>query len=37
VKVPGGEVAVRMFPTEDGEHVSISGPAVLTYSGTWQD
>jgi len=37
VKVPGGDVGVRMFPTEDGEHVSISGPAVLTYSGTWQD
>ena len=37
VKVQGGDVGVRMFPTEDGEHVSISGPAVLTYSGTWQD
>ena len=37
VKVPGGDVGVRVFPTEDGEHVSISGPAVLTYSGTWQD
>jgi diaminopimelate epimerase len=37
VKVPGGDVGVRMFPTEDGEHVSISGPAVLTYSGTWKD
>ena len=37
VKVPGGDVGVRMFPTEGGEHVSISGPAVLTYSGTWQD
>jgi diaminopimelate epimerase len=35
VTVPGGQVAVRMFPTEDGEHVSISGPAELTYSGNW--
>ena len=37
VNVPGGQVAVRMFPTEDGEHVSISGPAELTYSGNWGD
>lgn len=37
VTVPGGQVAVRMFPTELGEHVSISGPAELSYSGTWQD
>mgnify|MGYP006166463911 CR=1 FL=1 len=36
VKVPGGEVGVRMYPTEDGEHVAISGPAELTYSGVWQ-
>lgn len=35
VSVPGGQVAVRMFPTEDGEHVSISGPAELSFSGTW--
>ncbi len=35
VSVPGGDVAVRMFPTEDGEHVAISGPAELTYSGQW--
>jgi diaminopimelate epimerase len=35
VSVPGGQVAVRMFPVEDGEHVSISGPAELTYSGIW--
>ncbi len=33
VRVPGGEVGVRMFPTEDGEHVAISGPAELVYSG----
>ena len=37
VSVPGGDVAVRMFPTEDGEHVSISGPAELTFSGNWGD
>jgi diaminopimelate epimerase len=36
VTVPGGQVAVRMFPTELGEHVSISGPAELSFSGTWQ-
>lgn len=33
VKVPGGEVGVRMFPTEDGEHVGISGPAQLSFIG----
>lgn len=36
VSVPGGQVAVRMFPAEDGEHVSISGPAELTFSGSWE-
>lgn len=36
VSVPGGQVAVRMFPTELGEHVSISGPAELSFAGTWQ-
>lgn len=36
VTVPGGQVAVRMFPTEQGEHVSISGPAEISFSGTWQ-
>lgn len=34
VKVPGGVVGVRMFPTQDGEHVSIAGPAELVFSGT---
>ncbi len=34
VQVPGGVVGVRMFPTEDGEHVSLSGPAELVFSGT---
>ena len=33
VEVPGGTLAVRMFPTEDGEHVALSGPAELVYSG----
>ena len=33
VKVPGGEVGVRIFPTEDGEHVGISGPAQLSFIG----
>lgn len=33
VEVPGGRLAVRMFATEEGEHVSLSGPATLVYSG----
>ncbi|HYI34503.1 MAG TPA: diaminopimelate epimerase [Glaciibacter sp.] len=33
VAVPGGVVGVRMFPTEDGEHVSLSGPAELVFDG----
>lgn len=33
VEVPGGVVGVRMFPTEDGEHVSLSGPAELVFDG----
>jgi diaminopimelate epimerase len=33
VQVPGGTVGVRMFATEDGEHVSLSGPAELVYEG----
>jgi len=33
VEVPGGTLAVRMFPAEDGEHVALSGPAQLTFSG----
>lgn len=31
VDVPGGSLAVRMFPTEEGEHVSLSGPSVLVF------
>lgn len=34
VEVAGGRLAVRMFPTEEGEHVSLSGPAELVYKGT---
>ncbi|MCW4386772.1 diaminopimelate epimerase [Salinibacterium sp. SYSU T00001] len=34
VEVPGGTLGVRMWPAEDGEHVSLSGPAVLVYEGT---
>ena len=33
VDVAGGTVGVRMFPTEDGEHVSLSGPAELVFVG----
>lgn len=33
VEVPGGKLAVRMFATEEGEHVSLSGPAELVYRG----
>lgn len=34
VEVPGGSLGVRMFPTEDGEHVALSGPADLEFKGT---
>jgi diaminopimelate epimerase len=33
VDVSGGTVGVRMFPAEDGEHVSLSGPAELVFVG----
>lgn len=33
VEVPGGTLAVRMWPAEDGEHVSLSGPAELVFTG----
>lgn len=32
VEVPGGSLAVRMFPTEEGEHISLAGPATLVYT-----
>ena len=34
VRAPGGDVAVRMFATEDGEHVGISGAAELVFTGS---
>lgn len=33
VTVPGGSLGVRMFATEDGEHVGLSGAAVLAFDG----
>jgi diaminopimelate epimerase len=33
VEVPGGVVGVRMWAAEDGEHVSLSGPAELVFQG----
>lgn len=33
VEVPGGTLGVRMFATEDGEHVALSGPAQLVFQG----
>ena len=34
VTIPGGTVTVRMFQTEDdGEHLSLSGPAELVFDG----
>jgi len=33
VEVPGGVLGVRMFAAEDGEHVGLSGPAQLVFSG----
>ncbi len=37
VRVPGGELAVKMFAAEDGERVAISGPAELSFSGVWEN
>jgi diaminopimelate epimerase len=34
VTVPGGVLGVRMFATEDGEHVALSGPAELVFEGS---
>ena len=33
VEQPGGVVGVRMWPAEDGEHVSLNGPAEITFTG----
>jgi diaminopimelate epimerase len=35
VDVPGGTLGVRMFATEEGEHVGLSGPAELSFEGTY--
>lgn len=32
VDVPGGQLSVRMFPTQEGEHVALSGPAVQVFA-----
>lgn len=34
VTVPGGTLGVRMFATEEGEHVGLSGAAELVYEGS---
>lgn len=34
VEVPGGVLGVSMFATEEGEHVGLSGPAELVFTGT---
>lgn len=31
VTVPGGQLGVRMFPAQDGEHVGLSGPATRVF------
>lgn len=36
VTVPGGTLGVRMFATEDGEHVGLSGAANLVYDGVFE-
>jgi diaminopimelate epimerase len=33
VEVPGGTLGVRMFATEEGEHIGLSGPAELSFDG----
>jgi len=33
VELPGGTLGVRMWAAEDGEHVSLSGPADLVFEG----
>lgn len=36
VDMPGGSLGVQMFPTEDGEHVSISGSAEILPLGEFE-
>ena len=33
VKVPGGLLGVKVFPSEEGERVGLSGPAELVFNG----
>jgi diaminopimelate epimerase len=33
VRVPGGELGVRVADTADGPHVFLSGPAELVFDG----
>jgi diaminopimelate epimerase len=34
VDLPDGSLGVQMFPTEDGEHVSLSGPVEILTTAT---
>ena len=34
VRVPGGELGVRVADAADGPHVHLSGPAALVFDGT---
>ena len=36
VDMPDGSLGVQMFPTEDGEHVSLSGPAEIRATTTFE-
>jgi diaminopimelate epimerase len=36
VDTPDGSIGVQMFPTEDGEHVSLSGPAEILATTTFE-
>jgi diaminopimelate epimerase len=36
VDTPDGSIGVQMFPTEDGEHVSLSGPAEILATATFE-
>lgn len=35
VETPGGRIAVRMFPTQEGEHVSLGGPVAIIARGEY--
>ncbi|MEY4417759.1 MAG: hypothetical protein RIQ88_197 [Actinomycetota bacterium] len=36
VEVPGGTLGVRMFATEEGEHIGLSGPAELVFDAEFE-